>query len=389
MSEAPLRLLMVSHYFAERRGGVELVAAALARELAAAGFTVTWLATGEGVQSAGAAYRVRPLAATGLAERLLGIPYPLPLPSALRALREQVACSDLVLVHDALQLTSVVTARAARALGKPCVVVQHIGLVPYRNPLKRALMACANAWVAAPLLREADQVVFISEAVRQHFATLAWRRPPLVIFNGVDTRVFTPPPDTAAVAQARAALGLPEGPVALFVGRFVEKKGLAVLAQLARGRPGVTFAFAGRGPLDPARWGLANVRTYASLSGRTLAPLYQASDLLLLPSVGEGFPLVVQEALACGLPVLCGRDTASADPRASSFLEGIEVDLARPQATARLFDAAITAALTRAQPLPDRRARCDFARASYSWRASGEAYASVLRRLHAPERVSG
>ena len=379
----PLRLLMVTHYFAARRGGVELVAAALARELAAAGFAVTWAATGEGGDGPAGTHRTRTLAASALAERLLGIPYPLPLPSAGRALREEVARCDLVLAHDALQLTSVIAARAARALGKPCVLVQHIGLVPYRNPLKRALMARANTRLAAPLLRDADQVVFVSEAVLRHFASRDWRRPPLVIFNGVDTGVFTPPRDAAAVAQARTALGLPGGPVALFVGRFVEKKGLAVLAHLARERGDVTFAFAGHGPLDPARWGLANVRTYASLGAEALAPLYQASDLLLLPSVGEGFPLVVQEALASGLPVVCGADTVQADARAAPFLEGVAVDLAQPEATARRFGAALSRLLAQPPGAAGREARAGFARASYAWNACGAAYAALLRRLHA------
>jgi glycosyltransferase involved in cell wall biosynthesis len=372
----------VSHYFEERRGGIEIVAATLARELAAAGFEVTWLAAGTG--TADGVCRRRALAASGIAEALLQIPYPILLPSSWRVISQEAERCDVVLAHDALYLTSIAARRAARVHRKPFVVVQHIGFVPYRSRLLRILMQLGNRMLAAPLLRSADQVVFISQLAARHFAGIGLHRP-VLIFNGVDTDVFSPAQDAAASGRARAALGLPAGaPVALFVGRFVEKKGLRVLEYLVRARADVTFAFAGQGPLDPASWGLTNVRTYRSLSGRSLATLYQASNLLVLPSVGEGFPLVLQEALACGLAVLCGADTAQADPRAATFLTGVDIDLLRPEATAQAFSAALTRLLEQPQTEADRRGRFDFARTSYSWPATAEAYRRLLEHLHAP-----
>jgi glycosyltransferase involved in cell wall biosynthesis len=43
----------------------------------------------------------------------------------------------------------------------------------------------------------------------------------------------------------------------------------------------------------------------------TLRDLYGAADLLVLPGVGEGLPMVILEALACGTPVLTTRATAA------------------------------------------------------------------------------
>jgi glycosyltransferase involved in cell wall biosynthesis len=379
---APTRLLMLSHYFEQRRGGIEIVAAALARELAGLEFSPLWLATGDpGADGRQPGYRRLSLRASGIVERVLEIPYPILFPSAWRAIFRETARSDVVLVHDALYLTSIAACLAARAHRKPFIVVQHVGFVPFRSSFLRGLMKLANRCVAGPVLRGACQVIFISQLTLQHFAHLRWQRPPALVFNGVDTGTFSPVEGLAERQGARWSLGLPaETPVALFVGRFVEKKGLQVLEHMARIRADVVFAFAGQGALDPQRWGLPNVRVYRGLSGPTLASLYRASDVLLLPSAGEGFPLVVQEALAVGLSVICGSDTARADPEAVAFLRGVEVDLTNPGRTAEAFSEELSRVLARPPSAAERRERFAFVTARYSWERSAASYAGILRR---------
>jgi glycosyltransferase involved in cell wall biosynthesis len=372
---------MLSHYFEERRGGIEIVAAALARELGSRGFSIVWLAAAEGARNGDGARKLA-LSASNIAERLVKIPYPILLPAAWRTIFSEAARCDVILVHDALYMTSAIASLAARLHRKPLVVVQHVGFVPFRSALVRTLMRAANRCVAAPLLRRADRVIFISDITLRHFAAVRWIRSPALVFNGVDTGTFSPPVEAGGVESARRALELPPSvPIALFVGRFVEKKGPHVLSRLARARSDVLFAFAGLGELDPAHWGLPNVRVFTGLSGSTLATLYRASDVLVLPSAGEGFPLVVQEALACGLPVICGVDTARADPRAAAFLAGVSVDLANPDRTSALFSDALTQVLARPATQTERDNRFEFAKASYSWEASGSIYASILRGL--------
>ncbi|NVO15187.1 MAG: glycosyltransferase family 4 protein [Rhodoplanes sp.] len=378
----PLRLLMVTHFFESHRGGIEIVAGRLARELAGTGIAVTWLATDDSPPPAAEGVRTVPVGAANLVERAIGVPFPVPGLPALRTIAREVAAADVVVVHDALYLTSLAAVAAARHCGTPVMVVQHIGVVPYRNPLLRAAMTLADRLVARPLLARADQTVFISETTARHFAGLSFRAPPALIFNGVDTDVFAPAADEAVVAEARRGLGLPgDGKIALFVGRFVEKKGIAALVSMARLRPDVTFAFAGWGPLDPGGAGQPNVRVFGSLSGAALAPLYRASDCLVLPSTGEGFPLVVQEALACGLPVLCGEDSARADPAAERFLTGVPVTPDDPAATAERFAAALDRLLAAGCAAGDRDARAAFARDRYAWDRTAARHAMLVRRL--------
>ena len=99
-------------------------------------------------------------------------------------------------------------------------------------------------------------------------------------------------------------------------------------------RSDLTFALAGWGPNNPGVWRLPNVHVLSSLQGPSLVPLYQSSDVFLLPSIGEGLPLVLQEALACGLPVICGKETAAADPGACALIEGVVIEGADPDTAA-------------------------------------------------------
>lgn len=377
-----MKLLIVTHYFESHRGGIEIVAGRLARELVTAGLDVTWLATDATPPPAASegCGRAVPIPAWNITERKLGVPLPIPGPRGLVAIRREVEAADAVLLHDSLYPGNVAAMIAARLCSTPVVITQHIAAVPYANPLLSGLMRLGNAVVTAPMLKSADEVVFISETVMRHFASLSLRAPEL-IFNGVDTAVYRPPAVDFDRGLARERLGLPRaGAVALFVGRFVEKKGLHILARMARSSPEVTFALAGWGPIDPAGWGLANVRVLSGLSGGALVPLYQASDALVLPSTGEGWPLVIQEALACGLPVLCGAETASAHAAAAPFVHGVAIT-ADADATAAAFTARLSALLAAPRSEGSIGERSRFARAHYSWPATARSYRRIFERL--------
>jgi glycosyltransferase involved in cell wall biosynthesis len=378
-----LNLLVVTPYFDSHRGGVELVAGQLAREFRRLGQNVAWLATDAtpAPTNRDACDRAIAVRAFNLSERRFGIPFPLPTVSALRQIGEEVRRADVIVLHDSLYLTNLAAFLLARRTGTPVVITQHIGAVSYRNPLLRSLMSLANKWIARRLLSRAEQVIFISEVTARYFDKVRFRVPPKLIFNGVDTHVFHPLREPAHGAGIRHRLGLPSGqPVVLFVGRFVEKKGLHFLERLARLEPDVTFAFAGWGPLDPRKWSFPNVHVFPDLTGGSLAQLYQASDLFLLPSVGEGFPLVLQEALACGLPVICGAETAEADPEARRFLRAVPINNLDVDGTTRTLRAAVKDALAKVGRGDGREVdRFEFVSKRYSWSRSATLHLELLQ----------
>ncbi|HYD12653.1 MAG TPA: glycosyltransferase family 4 protein [Allosphingosinicella sp.] len=372
-----MRLLTVTHFYEEHGGGIERVAGQLNRQLKALGHETIWAASESDTPPAPDTAEPVPLRCVNTIERLTGLPMPIPSPGALRRLGRAVAECDAVIIHDALYATSVAALRAARRRGKPVLLVQHIAAIPFRSRIMRGVMGLANRMVSRPMLKAADQVIFISGTTAAYFEGVRFRRPPVLAFNGVDVGLFRPAgPGEKAAARAAHALAA-DGPVALFVGRFVEKKGLNVLRALAAARPDVLFVLAGGGPIDPAGWGLSNVAVRQGLAGERLASLYRAADAFVLPSVGEGYPLVVQEALASGLPILCGAESARADPAAAPFLTGLPVDLNRPEATATAFATALDAALA----APANPGAAVFARDRYSWEGVARRYEAAIRAL--------
>lgn len=381
-----MRILIASAYFESQRGGVEIVAGQMARQFRGLGHEVTWLATPAAPPPTDGACGT-PLVIPAVDPLLhrIGVPMPLPWPAAWGVIRRAVAQCDVVVLHDCLYFTNMLVQAAAALARRPVLLVQHIASVPYRNPVLRGLMALGNRLATRRMLASADQVVFISHSTAAAFADLALRRPAEFVFNGVDPGIFRPPSGRDERDAARAALDLPPaGGIALFVGRFVEKKGLPLLRELAARMPDVTFVLAGRGPLDPVAWQLPNVVVRQGLAGEGLAGLYRAADAFVLPSTGEGYPLVMQEALASGLPVVCSDELLACDPGARAFIRSGDGAASRAEG----FEAALRAALAE-HPPAQAAARHAYARDTYSWRRGAERLVAMAEAASAVRNAGG
>jgi D-inositol-3-phosphate glycosyltransferase len=288
-----VRILLVTAYFRPHVGGVEAFSEILADGVAERGEEVVVVCCRTDGGSAAVerdSYTVRRLPATNVIERRLGVPYPVPTrPEALRLLRDEVQGADVVHVQDALYATSQLAIRLARRRRRPILVTQHVQFVAQRN---RALDALQRAAIrlSGPLLRKVDRVVTYNPAVAA-WARETWR---LDRVDVLPTGVVLAPK-----AASRAELGLPDDRfLALFVGRDVPKKGLRFVLDAiddAYDLVVVTDRY-----LSPV-CGL-HVRPFMPRS--ELTRLLQSVDALVLPSVDEGVPLVLQEAAVAGVPIV-------------------------------------------------------------------------------------
>jgi glycosyltransferase involved in cell wall biosynthesis len=177
-----------------------------------------------------------------------------------------------------------------------------------------------------------------------------------------------PAPGADQVAAARATLGAAGGPAVFAAGRLTAQKGFGVLIDAAarwQGRdPAPVLAIAGEGPLAgelgaQARAGGVPVR-FLGRRGDVPA-LMAAADVVVVPSLWEGQPLVLQEALRAGRPVVASRaggipDLTGEDgallvpPGDAAALAGAVLAILDDAAAAARLAAAAT---ERARALPD------------------------------------
>jgi len=91
-----------------------------------------------------------------------------------------------------------------------------------------------------------------------------------------------------------------------FVGRLSPEKNIPAIIYCAKALPDVTFVIVGDGPqrqpLEQMANGLTNV--YFVGPRNDVEKFYAAFDLLILPSVMEGMPLVILEAMSAGTPMV-------------------------------------------------------------------------------------
>lgn len=114
-----------------------------------------------------------------------------------------------------------------------------------------------------------------------------------------------------------------DGPFELvYVGQFVRRKGVDVLLQALSALPSRDWRLTliGDGPERPSLERMTNslelgerIRFLGSLPNDSLRDRLQAFDLLVLPSRFDGWGAVVNEALMCGVPVVCSDRCGAAD----------------------------------------------------------------------------
>jgi glycosyltransferase involved in cell wall biosynthesis len=318
-----MTVLQVTHYVPPHHGGIERVADVLFEGYRRAGFDAQWVASRVPRDAPSYEQGRRRVPCVNVLETVLGVPVPIWGPQALRELAASVRAADVVHVHDCQYPGSALAIHLARRYGRPSLLTQHVGFVRYPSAMLNGVERAVYATMGRAVLHSATRIVLATPAAEVHVRQLLGGLPAnaCTIPNGLDLSRFTLG-DSVARREARRALGLSdEDPVVLFAGRLVGKKGVALTLQVAARLPGTHFLMIGDGPLASlmAR-APVNVDWIRSVPPPEMIRYYHAADCLLLPSDGEGLPLVVQEALASGVMAVVSDHEPYAAPLAAAGL---------------------------------------------------------------------
>lgn len=382
----PLRILVAANIVNDRRGGMSRIMGCTGDVVAAAGHHVEYFGAAEA-----AAYGVR--------GRLARFTYPVAVLRHARARARQGVPFDIVNCHEPV---AAAVALGRRLAGSPLVVVWSHGLerrawrlaleegaLGREGPLLRSRLTVPTTllWQASIALRRADAIFCMSGEDRAYLHEwLGAGCPPV-------TRIHAGAgPGFAAAAVER---DYSRARTLLFAGTWRKNKGIEDLVpaveRLFARHDDLTLTVLGAGvpaamvrdrftPAARARVTCTQARDDAE-TARTFA----ASDVFVLPSLFEGTPLTLIEAMASGLPLVttatCGMKDVVQDGT-----NGLLVPFRRPDAVADAVESLLPDAGLRERL--GRRARRD-ALERYTWEIVGREMLDAYLEMAARSRPRG
>lgn len=292
LPQSPVRLLMVVDSL--QVGGGEQQVAGIAASLHRKGYRVTVACSTDGMLSdalTGQGVPVRILM-PHLVKRRVSLSY-------ARKLRLLLREGQFDLVHAHVYASAAASALATLGTSVPLVVTQHS-----EGTWSGRVARLVSRWT----FRRAQRVIAVSQGIRNLLVTEYGVSPERVT---VIPNAVTPVDD-----EVKMPLDRSEGPTVGMVARLQPEKGVRVFLEavpsILASVPACRFVIVGDGPLRAELEGRARE---LGVQDRVCFLGFQANaralvgklDLLALPSLSEGTPLVVLEAMAAGVPVVASR----------------------------------------------------------------------------------
>lgn len=319
-----MKVLIVVHYFYPHIGGMEEVALKQASSLTKGGHEVSVLTCRFNKDSPLAesfkGFSIQRIKALNFIENIFGVTFPLISPSSILKFIRNVRNADIIHIHDVFYLSSHFTALVAAIMKKKFFVTQHVAIVDHTSFMVVAIQKLVYLSIGRFIFNRAEKIVCYNTNVLDFLIKLGIDTNKIFLTrNGIDTDFFK----TVTLEEKnylKKKYNIDEHkPVVLFVGRLVPKKGFDLVYEAQSER--YTTIIVGPGSTSLSVSQTKDVIFFGPADKNQLKELYSLSDIFVFPAIGEVFTLVMQEAMACGLPVITTNDPAYT--RSKSDLTGI------------------------------------------------------------------
>ena len=229
-------------------------------------------------------------------------------PSYVREFVRLLRNADFQVIHFHLQGANWVAKPLAALVGQRVLIAHDhtSGDLRFRGAGSLLPDACSHLF--------SSRIIAVSKGVRDFLTR--WEAVPAdlieLVPNAVDDEIFRPCTEEQKRAARSTLCISKEAFVAGSIGRLAHEKNFALLPRLAVLHPDIVFVIAGSGPERARIAALASelgVDTRLLLLGTILdrSSFYDALDTFILPSLYEGLPMAILEAMSSGVPVLSSR----------------------------------------------------------------------------------
>lgn len=223
-------------------------------------------------------------------------------PSLLLDLAKMGNGFDIIHAHSHLSFSTNICAAFRGVRSTPLIITNH-GMMSQTAPkmFQDLYMQTVAKWT----LKSADRIICYTEQEKAEMVGLGIpKKNVAVIHNGINTNLFRP------------RLLESESKNILWIGRYTPGKGVEYLihafAQFHKTHPDFSLLMIGRGPNKDAmielvqKLGLEGpVKMWDFVPNHEMPDIYRSARAFVLPSLEEGVPRSILEAMACGVPVIC------------------------------------------------------------------------------------
>jgi glycosyltransferase involved in cell wall biosynthesis len=230
---------------------------------------------------------------------------------------ENISDYDIIHTHNEHSFAAMAAARISKKKNTPLIVTCH-GQLRFDNPLYDSIERLYNRSLGRSVFEKADAIVALSSSDKGYISSFGIDKDKIAIIpNAIDPAELDRYRLRCDELEAfKEWYNLSGKRIVLYVGQIIQRKGISYLLKsipliLQGSKEEPVFVFVGKGDALKDSLCLAqelgiekNVIFTGPVSARDLVAFYQIADIFVLPSLSEGLPTSILEAMYFGLPVV-------------------------------------------------------------------------------------